>query len=193
MDENIQAVKEIAAIHNVSLSEKSVNELARIIEKREYNKEHIFFKQGQINRHFYYVQSGMIRQFYYKKGKDVTEHFSHEGDMAVNIESLYHNKPSHLFMETIEESVIYFILFCELEKLCRQYPDISLLYERIIEKLLVISQSKADSWRFETAHERYERFRKDFPEVVKRAPVGYIASYLLMTFESLSRVRSGQL
>jgi CRP-like cAMP-binding protein len=193
MEENFQAVKEIAAIHHVTLSEKSVNELVTIVEKKEYRREHVFFKQGQINYYFYYIQRGMIRQFYYKKGKDVTEHFSHEGNMAVNIESLYHNQPSHLYMETIEDSVIYFILYSKLEKLCRQYPDISLLYERIIEKLLIISQQKADSWRFETAHERYERFCKDYPEEVKRAPGSYIASYLLMTPESLSRVRSGRL
>lgn len=193
MENNIRAVEEVAAIHRVSLTEKSINELASIFEKREYKKEHIFFKQSQINHYFYYVQKGMIRQFYYKKGKDITEHFSHEGNIAVNIESLYHNQPSHLYMETIEDSVIFFILYSKLEKLCRQYPDISLLYERIIEKLLIISQRKADSWRFETAHERYERFCKDYPEEVKRAPLGYIASYLLMTFESLSRVRSGLL
>ncbi len=51
-------------------------------------------------------------------------------------------------------------------------------------------QNKADSWRFETAKERYKRFLKDFPEAAKRVPISHIASYLLMTPETLSRVRA---
>ncbi len=52
---------------------------------------------------------------------------------------------------------------------------------------------KADSWRFETSRERYARFVRDYPEIARRASVNHIASYLLMTPESLSRVRAGVL
>ena len=52
----------------------------------------------------------------------------------------------------------------------------------------MLSQYKADSWRFETSRERYARFVRDYPEIARRASVNHIASYLLMTPESLSRV-----
>lgn len=55
---------------------------------------------------------------------------------------------------------------------------------------LILHQVKADSWRFESARERYERFLREFPTVAGRASVNDMASYLLMTPESLSRVRS---
>ena len=58
---------------------------------------------------------------------------------------------------------------------------------------LIVSQIKADSWRFETARERYNLLLHHHPEIVKRAPLSHIASYLLMTPETLSRVRSGVL
>ena len=68
-----------------------------------------------------------------------------------------------------------------------------MFYRKILEKSLITSQVKADSWRFETARERYNRLMANQPEVVKRAPLLHIASYLLMTPETLSRVRSGAL
>ena len=59
-----------------------------------------------------------------------------------------------------------------------------------LENNLILHQVKADSWRFESARERYERFLREFPTVAGRASVNDMASYLLMTPESLSRVRS---
>mgnify|MGYP001554203895 FL=1 len=63
-------------------------------------------------------------------------------------------------------------------------------YRKRLESSLILSQKKADSWRFETARERYLRLMADQPEVVQRAPLAHIASYLLMTPETLSRVRA---
>ena len=58
------------------------------------------------------------------------------------------------------------------------------------ENSLILSQRKADFLRFETANERYARLLKEHPEIVQRAPLSHIASYLLMTPETLSRVRA---
>lgn len=188
---NNQIVENIATTFHTTLSAQAIEDFGAILECKEYQKDDIILKQGQVNRYFYYVHQGMIRQFYYKKGKDVTEHFSYETNMAVCIESLYKNKPADLLMQAIEPTVIYKIPFTDWQKLCAKHYDLAKLYMRVVEALLLISQWKADSWRFESAHERYDRFSKEHPEVVRRAPVAYIASYLLMSPESLSRVRAG--
>lgn len=70
---------------------------------------------------------------------------------------------------------------------------INRLYQKILEWALMLSQEKADSWRFESSRKRYLRFQQEYPEAAKRASVNHIASYLLMTPESLSRVRAGVL
>ena len=67
------------------------------------------------------------------------------------------------------------------------------LDRKILEYSLIVSQTKADSWRFESARERYNLLLETHPEIIKRAPLAHIASYLLMTPETLSRVRSGVL
>ena len=91
--------------------------------------------------------------------------------------------------EALEPCDLYSIHHDALEKLAVEYPEIQYFYRYLFSGALILSQVKADSFRYETAHERYERLLRQQPEVVKRAPLQYIASYLLMTPESLSRVR----
>ena len=81
----------------------------------------------------------------------------------------------------------------EFSDLLKTSLAINRLYQKILEWALMLSQEKADSWRFESARKRYLRFQQEYPEAAKRASVNHIASYLLMTPESLSRVRAGVL
>ena len=150
----------------------------------------LLLEEGRIARHFHYVESGMLRQYYYKNGHDITEHFSCEDDLVFCIISLFRQEPTCLMIEAIEPTVVYDIPYTGLQELFVSYSSIAQLYKKILEWGLMVSQNKADSWRFETAKERYKRFLKDFPEAAKRAPISHIASYLLMTPETLSRVRA---
>jgi hypothetical protein len=71
--------------------------------------------------------------------------------------------------------------------------NIQMLYRKILEESLILSQIKADMLRFEPAPERYAKLVKRSPQLVLRAPLVYIASYLQMTPETLSRVRTSAL
>jgi CRP-like cAMP-binding protein len=186
-------IKVIAHRYNVCLSNNSIEALTSIVEKRVYPKDEIIIGEGTISRYLYLIERGIIRQFYYKNGRDITEHFSHEGDIATCIESLFLNEPTQLAVEAIEDSVIYLLDYKKFKTLCNSNPDINELYQHIVEYKLIISQRKADSWRFENAHERYDRFCQAYPTISKRVSIAHIASYLLMTPETLSRVRAGVL
>jgi len=71
--------------------------------------------------------------------------------------------------------------------------NIQILYRKILEESLIISQRRADLLRFESAQNRYSKLMKTQPQLVLRAPLVYIASYLQMTPETLSRVRNSTL
>jgi len=189
----MEIIKQILNKYNVILSDDSLNEFLSILERKEYKKEEIILQQGQISRYMYIIEKGIIRQFYYKDGRNITEHFSSEGEIATCIESLFLQQPTLLNVEAIEPSVIYLLNYERFKKLTDKYADINKLYQSILEYKLVVSQRKADSWRFESSHERYERFCKEYPIVSKRASIADIASYLLMSPETLSRVRAGVL
>lgn len=80
-----------------------------------------------------------------------------------------------------------------MEEVALHNVNIQILYRKILEESLIISQIHADLLRFESAQNRYKRLCKMSPQVVLRAPLVYIASYLQMTPETLSRVRSSTL
>ncbi|WP_280746248.1 MULTISPECIES: Crp/Fnr family transcriptional regulator [unclassified Parabacteroides] len=173
-----------------TLNDNSVDKLASILVRVELKKNECFLKEGDVADSVYFVHSGLIRQFYYKNGKDFTEHLACEGNVFMNIESYLLQTPTYLFIEALEPTVLYGIPYKEIVALMDEYPDISVLYRKIIEQVLLKVQRKIDSFRFENANERYRRLLRERPEIVRRVPLIHIASYLLMTPETLSRVRS---
>lgn len=175
------------------LPETDLEALASVIEPcRAVKGEYLLF-EGQISRYLYYIESGLLRQFYYKNEHDITEHFSCEGDIAFCLVSLFREEPTMLMIEALEPTLYHRISYAGLKKLLGCSFPLNNLYQKLLEWSLILSQRKADSWRFETVRERYLRFQREYPQVAKRASVNHIASYLLMTPESLSRVRSGVL
>lgn len=175
------------------LSAEERKALSEILVLKNVHKSEMVVKEGQICRNMVYVRRGLLRQFYYKNGKDVTEHFTCEGHIAYCIESIFKNKPSRLMMVALENSELCLIPYASLVKLSLDFRGIADWLRHFFEDNLILHQVKADSWRFESAQERYERFLKEFPSVAFRASVNDMASYLLMTPESLSRVRSAVL
>lgn len=191
--EIMKTTSEIARIISdkyAPLPPEQLERLAGIIESQQLHKGEIFLEEGETAKHFLYVESGMLRQFYYKNGHNITEHFSCEDSLVFCIISLFRKERTHLMIEALEPATIHKIPYTKLEELLSGSPEIALLYRKILECALIVSQEKADSWRFETARERYLRFCKEYPEAAKRAPMSHIASYLLMTPETLSRVRA---
>lgn len=168
-------------------------QLENILVRKDFAKGELLVTEGQISQNIVLVGKGMIRQFYYKNGKDVTEHFSYEGCIAMCIESLLKQEPTRLMMEALEDGTIYLLNHHKLMLLAEVSWEVNMFYRKVLEHSLITSQVKADSWRFETARERYNNLMQTQPEVIKRAPLSHIASYLLMTPETLSRVRSGVL
>ncbi|MDH6359146.1 Crp/Fnr family transcriptional regulator [Parabacteroides sp. PF5-9] len=172
------------------LSEAALNELAKILVCTEVKKNQLFLKEGEVSKQIGYVSKGIIRQFYYKNNKDITEHFAYEDGLFLCIQSFIEQKPTRVMVEALENTVVYGIPYEPLMELIAQDKELEFFYRRVLEMSLILSQMKTDSLRFETANERYNRLLREHPEVIRRVPLSHIASYLLMTPETLSRVRA---
>ncbi|MBR0361154.1 MAG: Crp/Fnr family transcriptional regulator [Paraprevotella sp.] len=192
MDLRRDVAREIARIY-CRLSPKGVETLSEILVPFKYTKGSVVLPEGAVCRHMYFVERGMVRQYYYKGGRDITEHFSYEGRIVVCIESFLRQEPSKLIVEALENSCLYGIPYDELHQLADENKEIELLFRKIMEHALISSQVYADSQRFENATERYLRLLNTKPEILLRAPMLHIASYLQMSPETLSRVRAAHL
>ncbi|MCK9159416.1 MAG: Crp/Fnr family transcriptional regulator [Bacteroidaceae bacterium] len=167
--------------------------LEKILVRKEIEKGEIYLKEGEISQDLIFVGKGMLRQFYFKSNRDVTEHFSYEGCVVICIESLFKQIPTHLMIEALEPSIVYLFPYSKALKLSQGSLEMNIFCRKILEYSLIMSQQKIDGIRFETASERYNRLIEQDPEIIKRVPMNHIASYLLMSPETLSRVRSGVL
>lgn len=167
--------------------------LESIIVPQKYAKGEMILKEGDICRQFLYIDKGLVRQFYFKHGKEVTEHLGQEHTIVMCIESLFKEEPTKLQVEALELTTVYALPKADLERVAMHNVNIQILYRKMLEESLIVSQIHADLVRFETAQDRYKKLCKLCPQVVLRAPLVYIASYLQMTPETLSRVRASTL
>lgn len=167
--------------------------LEGILEPVKYGKGEMILTEGEVCRGISYIEKGLVRQFYTKNGKEVTEHLGVDHTIFMCIESLFKEEPSRLQVEALEATLVYILPKSKLEAAAIRNVNIQMLYRKILEESLIQSQVHADLMRFETAPNKYKRLCEQSPQVVLRAPLTYIASYLQMTPETLSRIRSGVL
>lgn len=176
-----------------TMTHDELDTLESILVPMKFTKGQTILAEGEVCRNIMYIAKGLVRQFYFKKEKEVTEHMSVEGGMIMCIESLFKEEPTKLQVEAIEPTIMYFLPKQRLEEVALHNVNIQILYRKILEESLIQSQIHADLVRFETAQDKYKRMCKLAPQVILRAPLVYIASYLQMTPETLSRVRTAAL
>lgn len=159
----------------------------------KYGKGEKILQEGEVCRNISYIEKGLVRQFYFKNGKEVTEHLGVDHSIFMCIESLFKEEPTRLQVEALEPTLVYALPKARLEAAAMRNVNIQMLYRKILEESLIQSQIHADLVRFESAPNRYKRLCDLSPQVVLRAPLTYIANYLQMTPETLSRIRSNTL
>lgn len=176
-----------------TMTHDELDVLESILVQMKFAKGDMILSEGEVCRYIYFIDKGLIRQFYIKHGKEVTEHLGDDHSVFMCIESLFKEIPTQLQVEALEPCIIYALPKDKLERVALHNVNIQILYRKILEESLILSQVHADLVRFETAQDRYRRMCKLYPQVVLRAPLLFIASYLQMTPETLSRVRASTL
>ena len=176
-----------------TMTHDELDMLEEILIPMKFPKGARILDEGQVCRNIYWIVKGLVRQFYFKNNKELTEYMATENTICMSIESLFHETPSRQIIQALEPTVLFAIPMHELEAAAIKSVNIQMLYRKILEESLIISQQRADMLRFESAQDRYQKLVKNAPQLVLRAPLVYIASYLQMTPETLSRVRTAVL
>lgn len=196
MKEPVIAVRDIArelSRRFSTMTHEELDILEGLLIPMKVKKGTDILEHGQVSEYIYYLHTGLIRQYYYKNGKEMTSNLAVDGSIFMSIESLFRETPTGEVIEALETCYIFAIPKHRLENVALHTQNIQILYRKILEEALIEAQAHADLVRFETAQDRYRRICKQMPKVVLRAPLVYIASFLEMTPETLSRVRSSTL
>lgn len=144
---------------------------------------------GHTCKTIYFINQGLARIYYYKDEIDITESFAFENQIVARVESLFSGKPSMKGIQMLEPSEVIAINAVQLFKLYDSFSDIERMFRKIFETAYVETVNRIDSLQFHNAEERYNDLLQLSPDILKRVPLKYIASYLGITPVSLSRIR----
>lgn len=161
-----------------------------IIKEEICPKNHVLQHLGEVCHKFFILRKGVSRVFYYKEGKDITCWFSFENDIFTAIDSFFQGKKSKYSIEILEEdSVIWTIKRADMAPLFQKHPNFEPLVGLFFQQACVDLAERIDALQFHSAQERYQFLLEKNSSILQRVPLGYVASYLGMTQETLSRVR----
>ena len=177
----------------VPFTPEELEDIVSHFEREEVPKNSILVREGQVCSKLYFVKKGVGRTYYLKEdGKEVTQWFFVEGKFMSSIESFFQQSPGIYYLEMLEDSTLYSITRENLDLLFARYHNMEKLGRLLSTEMLTRVVNKLSAIQFQTARERYDYMLSEFPDIANRVPLGYIASYLGMTQETLSRIRRGE-
>ena len=113
-----------------------------------------------------------------------------EGDVAISIESFFLQKSSYESIQALEDTVLHYVSYKDLQTMYEEFPEFNFIGRVLTEKYYTMSEQRLFAIRMQRATERYNYLMQNLPEIIKRVPAVYIASYLGITIEYLSRIKS---
>ncbi|MCB0630537.1 MAG: Crp/Fnr family transcriptional regulator [Saprospiraceae bacterium] len=175
---------------NGILSGDSIDYVLTSYQRRELKVGDHFHEMHKIANEIAFVEKGVLRVYAIDpEGNEVIKYFVRENQFAVDLDSYYSVTPGKDAFQAVVDSEIYTIHKQVIARLCEEIPNLYIFLKSITEAQLLNKIKDNDFLNFGTSKTKYLEFVKRYPELVQRVPQQYIASYLKITPQSLSRIR----
>lgn len=183
--------KAIRTIMNVSsVSDNAIRVLCDVCATVVFRKRDLLIEEGKKTGVAYFIAKGMTRSYWLVDGEEVTTSFSPVGGIVFSMDEMYFGMASSEYVEALEPIEAYRISIADLRRLISTDIDLAVWWGRIHElEYRRIHQSHKERLTL-SARDRYEAFRRQFPDLCLRVPRKYIASYLGMDLATLSRLKN---
>jgi CRP-like cAMP-binding protein len=153
-------------------------------------KQTLLVREGTVSDKLYFIKKGAARAYYHHQDKEYTDWFVFEHMFMCSILAFFGRQPSAQTIETLEPCELLVISREQMYQVADKHPDVQKFCRIILEQSLVILQQNVIDQRFKTAQERYQQLVNVYPQAIQRVPLKYIASFLGVTQETLSRIRA---
>lgn len=171
------------------LSNECVNHLAGIVRHRHVGKKGFLLRPGEVCQYVWFIEKGMFRAYYMEGETEVTAWLRKEYDVIVSVDSYYDQVAATEYIQAVEDSEVSFITYAEEKELFDTFLEYNVIGRLLTQKELREHAREIRNIRMLTGLQRYMALLERDPDLAHRAPVMYLASYLGMQPESLSRVR----
>jgi len=183
--------KLIAFIQNVlPIPRQKVEEIASHFREMNVARNDFFIRQGEHSNRYLFLENGFMRAFTLDPdGNEVTTEFYDSGQVVFEVASFFRKTPSAESIQALENCEGWYITFDQLQLLFHSIPEFREFGRMVLVNGFITFKLRTLSMISEHAEQRYEALIRERPEVIRRAPLKYIASYLGITDSSLSRIR----
>ena len=166
----------------------------RLFEPRTVKKKRSMLKAGEICDFEGYILKGCIREYFIGPDNiEVTLEFATEDWWVSDIASFETQSKSRMFIETLEDTELMVLTKEKKEELLSQVPRLERMFRLMMQRHLTVIQNRLFDTISSTAMDRYIKFTARYPTISQRVPQQYIASYLGITAEFLSKLRTRHL
>lgn len=158
-----------------------------------FKKKTLLLEEGTISNTQYFVQKGCLRLYIInEKGNEQTLQFAIENWWITDYMSLQTQRPTHFYIQAVENSEVLAIDIKSLDELLALLPKMERYFRLILQKSFAASQMRIKYLYTQSAEERYHFFNNLQPEFVQRIPQYMLASYLDFSAEFMSKIRAGK-
>ncbi len=159
-------------------------------ERFAVRKKELLMEPETICQHLYFVIKGCLRSYFVDdKGVEHIYQIRMDNQWISDLESFFSQDPSNYYIEALEDTQLLRISKDGLDRLYKQIPALERYFRILFQKAYVNALKRLNSTMWEPAVDRYNEMLKEHPDMFQRVPLVYIASYLGITPESLSRIR----
>ena len=154
-----------------------------------FRKGKLLLKAGEICDHIYFIKKGAVRGFIRDGAKDITTWITAENEIVSSISSLDMKEPAQENMQAIENFELLALTYSDFQDLYIKFPEFNILARKLLQKYYQDAERRAFIARVTKAEKKYRLFLTRYGHLANRIPLKYIASFLGITLETLSRVR----
>ncbi|WP_316736864.1 Crp/Fnr family transcriptional regulator [Pedobacter aquatilis] len=142
------------------------------------------------NEHLFLIIKGIVRGFIKDEKTEITTWISKENEVVGTIRNLWLDGESEEYLQALEDVELIAIPHTLSEYLYENYTEANIVGRKMMELYYRSAEERAYLCRISSAEKRYKRFLVTFPDLINRVSLKYIASFLAIRLETLSRIRA---
>jgi CRP-like cAMP-binding protein len=174
----------------ISLTDKEIALCEKYFEPVSFLKNRIIEAEGEVPKYLYYIVSGYLRLFYYNEnGDEVTTHINCPPGFFTSFNSFISLTKSQENVACITSCSLLRITKANLDLLTAESPVMKDFSLSVVQESLTYNENRAKELANSSAEQRYRKLMETHPDILQNVPVSYIAYFLGMKPESLSRIR----
>ncbi|GAB3696024.1 Crp/Fnr family transcriptional regulator [Spirosoma flavus] len=175
--------------HYIPLSAADEAIIATLVRQLKLKKGEHLLQAGQICKNVFFIEEGLVRYYASIDGEEKTTYFNKEGEFVCDYASFLPQQPSLTNIQVLEGATVYSISQANMDQLYQQVEQGERFGRLAISEVFVSAIHQINSLYNDPPELRYQTFLAKYPEIAQRIPQYYIASYVGIKPQSLSRIR----